>query len=145
MNKKDWSGLWAAVVRVSPGTAIPSLPYLLTFPAARTPVPWSGSSSIYITRAGYPGGSCWSWAPQCRPGESSHLSENAAPPRGRLGEPTRAATVHGLLVPRTENPPLLLGVMNGSTHSDLSLQTEPQFRLLRWSTRLKTRFTLKRS
>lgn len=33
--------------------------------------------------------------------ESSHLTENAAPPRGRLGEPTRAAALQSVVMRRT--------------------------------------------
>lgn len=119
MNKKDSSGLWAEVVRVSPGTAIPSLPYLLTFPAARTPVPWSGSSSIYISRAGTPGAHAGAEPPSAGK-ESSHLSENAAAPWGGGGAHQGSHATEGGCA-RTENPALQLPVMNGSSYSDLSL------------------------
>lgn len=37
-------------------------------------------------------------SPQCRQGESSHLTENAAPPQGRLGESTRAAALQSVVM-----------------------------------------------
>lgn len=85
------------MVRVSPGTAIPSLPYLLTFPAARTPVPWSGSSSIYISRAGTPGAHAGAEPPSAGK-ERALTSLRTLLLPGEVGEPTRAATLQRVVV-----------------------------------------------
>lgn len=112
-EQKGFICLWAEAVRVPPRTAIPSLPYLHLQLHARSALEWQ---QLHLHNQGWvPRGLLLELSPPVQAGrELSAPWERCS----SIREPTRAQRV---AVPRTENPPLPLGVRNGSSYSDLSL------------------------